>query len=205
MKKDRPEERLLTKKVLRCGDPYRHTNLLDEKSVARFIEGKCLNAAEFLGSHFMEHDGEEGTLFAVYAPNAMRISVVGDFNSWDGRLHQMCKREDSGIFELFIPGVKPGDKYQYEIKFKNYDICRKSDPYADEMIIENGLVSVVSDSDSSADCRSLTGKKSVDKNSALCVYQINPYDYVNEVSSAFVKMTSEVPLYVNDRVLPMYA
>ena len=185
----------LKKKVLRCGDPYRHTFLLNDKDVAGFIEGKCLNASSLLGSHFMEHDGEEGTLFAVYAPNAMRISVVGDFNSWDGRLDQMCRREDSGIFELFIPGVKPGDKYQYEIKFKNYDICRKSDPYAEEMIIENGLVSVVPESNSSVKCNPLSGKKPVDKNTALCIYQVNPYDYVNETSSAFAKMISEIPAF----------
>ena len=182
----------LKKKVLRCGDPYRHVNVLNEKDIARFIEGKCLNAADILGSHYMEHDGEEGTLFAVYAPNAMRISVIGDFNSWDGRLAQMCKREESGIFELFIPGVKPGDKYQYEIKFKNYDICRKADPYATELLSENGGVSVVA-GDSTVKCKSIVSKKGVDKNSALCVWQLNPYDYVNEDSSAFAKMTSEVP------------
>ena len=183
----------LKKKVLRCGDPYRHTSILADKDVAKFIEGKCLNASDILGSHYMEHDGEEGTLFAVYAPNAMRISVVGDFNSWDGRLDQMCRREDSGIFELFIPGVKPGDKYQYEIKFKNYDICRKSDPYAAELLMENCGVSVVADKDSCDSCRSASAKKAVSKNAALCIYQVNPYDYVNEETSAFARMLKEIP------------
>ena len=182
----------LKKKVLRCGDPYRHINVLNDKDIAKFIEGKCLNAADILGSHYMEHDGEEGTLFAVYAPNAMRISVVGDFNSWDGRLAQMCKREDSGVFELFIPGVKPGDKYQYEIKFKNYDICRKADPYASELLTENGGVSVVAEA-GSVKCKSILTKKNVDKNSALCIWQVNPFDYVNEESSAFAKMAAEIP------------
>ncbi len=182
----------LKKKVLRCGDPYRHTSLLSDKDIARFTEGKCLNASDILGSHYMEHDGEEGTLFAVYAPNAMRISVVGDFNSWDGRLDQMCKREDSGIFELFIPGIKPGEKYQYEIKFKNYDIIRKADPYATELLMENGFVSVVPDNTKSK-CLPLYSQKSVDKNSALSIYQINPFEYVNEESSAFAKMCEIIP------------
>ena len=183
----------LNKKVLRCGDPYRHVNILSEKDISAFIEGKCLNAADILGSHYMEHDGEEGTLFAVYAPNAMRISVVGDFNSWDGRLSQMCRRDESGIFELFIPGVKPGEKYQYEIKFKNYDICRKADPYASVYLTENGGVSVVAESDKDISCKSKTSAKPVDKNGALCVMQIDPYEYMGEECSAFSKMLSEVP------------
>ena len=63
----------------------------------------------------MNHEGEEGTYFAVWAPNALRVSVVGDFNHWDGRIHQMRRLWDSGIFELFIPKANIGDNYKFEI------------------------------------------------------------------------------------------
>ena len=74
--------------------------------------------------------GVQGTSFAVWAPNAMRVSVVGDFNDWDGRRHMMHRMPMSGIFELFIPGVKAGDVYKYEIKIKGGELRLKSDPYA---------------------------------------------------------------------------
>ena len=141
--KRQEDGKTLKKKVLRCGDPYRHKEIIRESDIAKFTEGTSLNADEILGSHVMTHDEEEGTLFAVYAPNAMRVSVVGDFNSWDGRIHQMCRRGDTGVFELFVPGVAAGEKYQYEIKFRNYEIHRSADPFAAESSGDNEFMSVV--------------------------------------------------------------
>lgn len=81
----------------------------------------------------MTINGIKGVYFAVWAPNAMRVSVVGDFNHWDGRAHQMNRLSVSGIFELFIPGVKPGALYKYEVKyqrfsglFKSGSLCKRS-------------------------------------------------------------------------------
>ena len=78
----------------------------------------------------MTLDGVEGVRFAVWAPNAIRVSVVGDFNFWDGRKLPMHRHEKYGIFELFVPGVKPGDIYKYEIKVKGGLTMLKADPYA---------------------------------------------------------------------------
>ena len=178
--------RTLKKKVLRCGDPYRHRDILKEADIKKLTEGTCTDAQNILGAKPMTLDGEEGTLFAVYAPSAMRISVIGDFNSWDGRIHQMCRRGDLGVFELFIPGVKEGDKYQYEIKFRNYEIHRSSDPFATRISGDNEFISVVGGKASKASKPLSSGK---DKNcGALSIYQADPYKYAGGEQSAFAGM-----------------
>ena len=93
----------------------------------------------------MTIDNTEGTYFAVWAPNAMRISVVGDFNGWDGRIHQMRRLWDSGIFELFIPGAKKGDNYKYELKLKGGTTYLKSDPYGNAAQMRPENASVITD------------------------------------------------------------
>ncbi|MGE5615571.1 MAG: 1,4-alpha-glucan branching protein GlgB, partial [Bacillota bacterium] len=83
------------------------------------------------GANVMERDGVSGTRFAVWAPNAERVSVVGDFNRWDGRRHPMAVRGESGVWELFIPGLGPGTLYKYEIRSRHRgELLIKSDPYA---------------------------------------------------------------------------
>lgn len=93
----------------------------------------------------MSAGGAEGVYFSVWAPCAMRVSVVGDFNLWDGRRHQMRRLGDSGIFELFIPGLKTGTLYKYEIKHKNGTTQLKSDPYANYCELRPDNASVVWD------------------------------------------------------------
>jgi len=115
---------------VRCKDAYRYTVGLNEKEIDKHNAGIYYNAYEKLGAHPMILDGVQGTYFAVWAPNAIRVSVVGDFNRWDGRLHQMNKNAKGGIFELFIPDVQIGECYKYEIKSKGDHICLKADPYA---------------------------------------------------------------------------
>ena len=92
-------------------------------------------------------DGEEGTLFAVWAPNALRVSVVGDFNQWDGRIHQMRRLWDSGIFELFIPDAKCGDNYKFELKIKGGMTYLKADPYGNASQLRPDTASVVANID----------------------------------------------------------
>ena len=100
------------------GEPYRFKPLITQEDTDKFRNGIHYTIYEKLGAHPMTIDNTEGTYFAVWAPNAMRISVVGDFNGWDGRIHQMRRLWDSGIFELFVPGAKKGDNYKYELKLK---------------------------------------------------------------------------------------
>lgn len=111
-------------------DPYRFDSVITEKDLLQFEKGVHYTIYEKLGAHEMELNGVQGTSFAVWAPNAVRVSVVGDFNLWDGRRHQMNRLDQSGVFQLFIPGVKAGDIYKYEIKVKGDLTMLKADPYA---------------------------------------------------------------------------
>ena len=128
-----------------CGDAYRHVPQITKEDMDRFAAGIHYTIYEKLGAHPMELDGDEGTYFAVWAPNAMRVSVVGDFNEWDGRIHQMRRLGDSGIFELFIPGAEVGDCYKYELKIKGGLTYLKADPYGNAAQKRPETASVIAD------------------------------------------------------------
>src|SRR5690606_3183833 len=103
-------------------DPYRFTPSIGETDIYLFNEGTHRNLWNVLGSRPMEHEGSQGTAFTVWAPNAKRVSVVGEFNQWDGRLFPMRSLGNSGVWEVFLPGVGPGSIYKYEIKCHNGDL-----------------------------------------------------------------------------------
>lgn len=111
-------------------DPYGFEPVISKKDTEKFNGGIHYEIYHLLGAHPYVIDGISGVLFAVWAPNAMRVSVVGDFNHWDGRVHQMRRLWDSGIFELFIPTANVGDHYKFEIKAKGGLTFLKADPYA---------------------------------------------------------------------------
>jgi 1,4-alpha-glucan branching enzyme len=111
-------------------DPYRFPPVLTGFDLHLFGEGTHYRLYEKLGARLMEHEGTRGVCFAVWAPNAERVSVIGEFNEWDGRRHPMRSRGASGLWEIFIPGLQQGDLYKYEIKtgYLGY-IAIKSDPF----------------------------------------------------------------------------
>jgi 1,4-alpha-glucan branching enzyme len=111
-------------------DPYSFLPLLGEMDLYLFNEGNHYEIHKKLGAHIMEVDGATGVRFAVWAPNARRVSVTGDFNEWDGRRYPMRTLGSSGVWEIFIPGLGAGTVYKYEVKAQNGDIFLKSDPYA---------------------------------------------------------------------------
>lgn len=110
-------------------DPYCFPLQLAEFDLHLFGEGRHRHAYRFLGAHPHQVEGIEGMLFAVWAPNAARVSVVGDFNQWDGRVHPLRVRGGSGIWELFIPGLQVGAIYKFEIRSQAGDISLRADPY----------------------------------------------------------------------------
>ena len=126
-------------------DPYAFPGQITEAEEKAFCAGVYYHSYEKLGAHPIELNGVTGTSFAVWAPNALRVSVVGDFNNWDGRCHMMHRMPMSGIFELFIPGVKAGEIYKYEMKLKGGTVQMKSDPYAACTELPPASASVVAD------------------------------------------------------------
>ncbi|MFZ3216345.1 MAG: 1,4-alpha-glucan branching protein GlgB [Candidatus Acidiferrales bacterium] len=124
-------------------DPYAFPTVLTEFDLHLFGEGTHYQKYEKLGAHVREVDGVRGVHFAVWAPNARRVSVVGNFNQWDGRVHPMCHRGASGIWEIFIPGLDEGEVYKFEILSRvGNQLSLKSDPYgfAGEMRPNNASV-----------------------------------------------------------------
>jgi 1,4-alpha-glucan branching enzyme len=116
--------------VRREDDPYRFGPVLSDFDLQLLGEGTHHRSYERLGAHPLEHQGTAGVAFAVWAPNAQRVSVVGDFNGWDGRRHPMRARGSSGIWELFIPGLQNGEAYKYQILGRHGERLEKADPHA---------------------------------------------------------------------------
>ena len=126
-------------------DAYECPCQITEEEEKAFCAGVYYKAYEKLGAHPGICGGVKGTYFAVWAPNAIRVSVVGDFDRWDGRRLPMHRMPMSGIFELFVPGVQAGVSYQYEIKIKGGNVQRKSDPYGNGTQGAPSVISVVTD------------------------------------------------------------
>jgi 1,4-alpha-glucan branching enzyme len=111
-------------------DPYRFGKVLGDIDIHLIGEGRHQRLYEKLGAHVTRIGGVDGTAFAVWAPNARRVSVVGDFNDWDGRRHPMRFRQGAGVWELFIPGVGTGRRYKYELLGAHGNLLPlKADPY----------------------------------------------------------------------------
>jgi len=110
-------------------DPYCFPPQLSDFDLHLFGEGKHWHIYRVLGAHRLQVDDIPGVRFAVWAPSAERVSVVGDFNNWDGRCHPMRVRGNSGVWELFIPGLGVGQAYKYELRTGQDDIVLKTDPY----------------------------------------------------------------------------
>lgn len=110
-------------------DVYSFLPVLSDEDLYLFGEGNNYRIYEKFGCHLMTINGVDGAFFAVWAPNAKRVSVVGDFNGWDGRKHPMRLRGLSGVWELFIPELKEGDLYKYEVKTQEEHLYLKTDPY----------------------------------------------------------------------------
>ncbi|RZM81998.1 1,4-alpha-glucan branching enzyme [Leptolyngbya iicbica] len=128
-------------------DPYAFkTRRITDFDVHLFAEGNHHRIYEKLGAHVTEIDGVSGVYFAVWAPSARNVSVLGDFNYWDGRKHQM-RRTGNGIWELFIPEIGYGEHYKYEIKNHHGHIYEKSDPYGFQQEVRPKTASIVTDLD----------------------------------------------------------
>ncbi len=125
-------------------DAYTYLPQLSDFDLHLFAEGKHWHAYRLLGARVHEIDGVGGVLFAVWAPGAERVSVVGDFNLWDGRCHPMRVHPGFGVWELFIPGLTPGQLYKFEIRSRDHGrIQTKTDPYGQQFELRPQTASIV--------------------------------------------------------------
>ena len=168
-------------------DPYQYPSQLTKTFARKFNEGGCYDVYKHLGAHKKSINGVEGINFSVYAPNAMRVSVVGDFNSWDGRIYQMTKDDETGIFEIFIPELNTDIEYKYEIKTKYGNLLIKSDPYSLHYNMDNDFTSTICDEPAFEwqDIEWIDNKSQVCKreNNTLSICELSIDDY-KDVKSA---------------------
>jgi 1,4-alpha-glucan branching enzyme len=129
--------------TVEIGDPYRFWPTLGELDLHLLGEGRHHDLWKQLGANHREHQGVTGTSFAVWAPNARAVRVVGDWNLWDGRVHPMRSLGSSGVWELFVPDVAPGARYKFEILTPQGHLSLKADPMAFATEVPPGQASVV--------------------------------------------------------------
>ncbi len=155
---------------------YDMPSLISEKAANSFLSGESVQAQELLGAHAMKVNGEEGVLFTVWAPNARRVSVVGDFNHWNGAANPMELSKEFGIFELFVPGLKTGDLYKFEVLQKGGIVVHKSDPFGRTAEVCPDLASIVYEQDAyewqDADYIKSRAKQNL-KKSAMSVLEVH--------------------------------
>ena len=155
-------------------DPYRFGPTLGELDLYLHAEGNYLNAYDKMGAHPMVKDGVEGVNFTVWAPNARRVSVVGDCNDWDGRVHSMRLHPGAGIWEIFLPGTGPGTRYKFEIKTQDGAILLKADPFAFQAELPPLTASIVSPDARPGAPIEATGKgPASDRRSPMAIYEVH--------------------------------
>jgi 1,4-alpha-glucan branching enzyme len=143
-------------------DPYSFAPTIGELDLHLIGEGRHEEVYDKLGAHVGKHQGVQGTAFAVWAPAARAVSVVGDFNAWDGRLHAMRSLGSGGIWELFLPEVGAGARYKYEILTADHELLLKADPLAQETELPPKTASIVTESHhrwSDADARFMSERR----------------------------------------------
>ncbi|MEO6117209.1 MAG: 1,4-alpha-glucan branching protein GlgB [Pseudolysinimonas sp.] len=124
-------------------DPYRFVPTVGEVDLYLWGEGRHEQLWDVLGAHFRPHEDVVGTGFSVWAPHAQAARVIGDFNGWDGRQHAMRRLDDNGVWELFIPGLKPGSPYKFELLTAAGDWVKRADPMARYTEVPPATASVV--------------------------------------------------------------
>mgnify|MGYP000348657446 CR=1 FL=1 len=207
-------------------DPYLYTELLGSNELNRFSNGIHYSVYDYLGAHTMAvygcgsqaepewdvysagKNGVYGTHFAVWAPNAMRVSVVGDFNHWDGRIHQMSRLGDSGVFALFIPGVDQGAVYKYEIKVNYKTLLLKTDPcgtYCEQRPANASIVCNTTDfkwkDDKWLEDRKL---KKIDKE-PVSIYEVHLGSWMKKDCSSLENVTCDQEFYNYRELAPLLA
>jgi 1,4-alpha-glucan branching enzyme len=186
-------------------DPYRFTPTLGELDLYLAGEGRHEELYGRLGAHVIEHEGVRGTAFAVWAPSAKAVSVVGEFNYWNSRIHPMRSLGSSGIWELFLPGVGSGTTYKYEIHGADDAVVLKADPYAFASEVPPKTASVVFESQHEwSDEKWLANRReSTPLDGPMSIYEVhlgswrlNPLE--DNRSLTYLELADELAAYAKD-------
>ena len=162
------------KNVKGLKDPYFYKTTMNTKAFKEFIDGNSRKANELFGAKICEMNGVEGTLFSVYAPNALSVSLVGDFNEWNDNANLMEKDEKTGCFMLFVPNVGEGEAYQYNLKVRGTGYVRKTDPYAYVLDNNDSKVTDIKNYKWKDSAWIKSGRKAFKKQQALNIYEMDP-------------------------------
>ncbi len=184
-------------------DPYAFGPVMDREDFIKLGSGIHYRIYEKLGAHPMKRGGVSGTQFAVWAPAAARVSVIGDFNDWDGRTCQMHRLDPIGVFEIFVPGAKENDGYQFEIKTRSGLILKRPDPFATQSRGENGVISVINERKSIVwtDAKWLAKRRKTDLDEAplsICEISLDAFAGRHEGRSTIEEITSDILEYVQN-------
>lgn len=186
-------------------DPYSFGPVLGPMDDYYSAEGTHLRLFDKFGAHVISHEGATGIHFAVWAPNAKRVSAIGDFNAWDGRRHVMRHRQGSGVWEIFIPDLKPGAKYKFEIIGANGQLMPlKSDPYAFAAEMRPQTASVVAPPDPFqwSDKNYLEARAKRDpRRSPMAIYEVHFGSWRKHADGRFLtydEMAEQLIPYVRD-------
>ena len=176
--------------VCEFADAYAYEPEWDEAFAKRASCGNELRLWRQMGAHPAVQDGKKGVLFTVWAPNAMRVSVVGDFSRWDGRRLQMKRMADTGIFRLFVPDIEAGMLYKYEIKTAKREILLKADPFAFAFEARPGTASAVAPSSShvwtdEAWLAARAEEKKEEAGRPVSIYELHPGAWFKEADEEF--------------------
>jgi 1,4-alpha-glucan branching enzyme len=191
--------------VIAFDDPYRHWPTLGDVDIYLIGEGRHERLWEVLGAHHRVHEGSDGTAFAVWAPSARAIRVVGDFNLWDGRVHPMRSMGTSGVWELFLPGVKSGDRYKFEVLGADSRLRLKADPMAQLAETPPGTASIVTESHYAwTDDEWLAQRATIDTiNQRMSTYELHLGSWRHKPEEGdrpltYLELAEQLPEYVAD-------
>lgn len=184
-------------------DPYAFGPLMDREDFIKLGSGIHFHIYEKLGAHVLTRNGVKGCEFCVWAPSAARVSVIGDFNNWDGRVCQMHRLDPIGVFEIFIPGAKENDGYQFELKTRSGLILKRPDPYATRSRGENGVISVINETKGIkwTDEKWIAERKKFNKDEdplSICEISLEAFAGRHEGKGTMEEITADVLEYVQN-------
>ncbi len=174
---------------------------LDEDALIAFREGRELRPQHFLGAHPCRIDGVDGVRFAVWAPNSRRVSVIGDFNLWDGRRHPMRLRHTAGVWETFVPHVVAGDLYKFELVAADGTLLpTKADPFARASELRPDTASKVA---APMPMRALPPERAAanDRHAPISIYEVHPGSWRRNDDGSFIDwdtLAAQLPAYAAD-------